>query len=180
MTDTPAEVAEALDVLVERADVELAWKRPSSELADTIRAHIADLDRQLAEAQGRIATLRETADRATERADDLQSQLAAQRARDGRDADWKTKENETHIAVLYLAGDPPFIYAVRGMATEESISECNAALAADPDAYFGHGDGEYVFSVSYFSGQYDEYGRCEFPPGYEMHEQGYEAIKDTP
>jgi hypothetical protein len=74
MTDTPAEVAEALDVLVERADVDLAWKRPSSELADTIRAHIAD----------------------------LQSQLAAQRERDGRDADYWREHFIEALAARYM------------------------------------------------------------------------------
>jgi hypothetical protein len=52
MTDTPAEVAEALDWL----DREAATYRSkgaaySAKMADTIRAHIADLERQLAEAR---------------------------------------------------------------------------------------------------------------------------------
>jgi hypothetical protein len=70
MTDTPAEVAEALN--------RLSFKSTDDHL--TLRAHIAELERQLAEAREDAADWMHDCKTA-------ESQLAAQRERDGRDSE---------------------------------------------------------------------------------------------
>jgi sRNA-binding protein len=74
VTDTPAEVAEAL----ERVDFDC----PSAGV--TLRDYIANLERQLAEARGELAAK----DEAYRLQFEACAQLAAQRERDGRDADY--------------------------------------------------------------------------------------------
>jgi hypothetical protein len=76
MTDTPADVAEALT----RVDFDC----PSAGL--TIRAHIADLNLRLAGAQNRAMVDADLIGTLITKNEPLQSQLAAQRERDGRDA----------------------------------------------------------------------------------------------
>jgi len=96
MTDTPAEVAEALDWLAYRADRELTDTRG---IIPALRAHYANLERQLAEAREDNERLKGAFDDEDERASvhwygrwvaekrariAAEAQLAAQRERDGR------------------------------------------------------------------------------------------------
>jgi hypothetical protein len=100
MTDTPAEVALNFEI-VDRGGIRiLDWTkhggiscRPAWDTETRMWDRIQELERQLAEARAmsekrRKAACQHLEERNAERrrADDLQSQLAAQRERDGRDA----------------------------------------------------------------------------------------------
>jgi hypothetical protein len=91
-TNTPAEVAEALDALVHFASSARVTTYAQSHAA-VIRAHIADLERQLAEAREKLQWWKDRSDEVhnewqkdRDRAEAAEAQLAAQRERDGRDA----------------------------------------------------------------------------------------------
>lgn len=84
------------------------------------------------------------------------------------------------VSVFYLgAGDDPFIFHVNGKVTVKALTEIEEEIRSD-ERYMGEGAGDYVFSVSRFDGQYDEYGRCEFPPGWEINFESFAALSDQP
>jgi argininosuccinate lyase len=89
VTDTPAEVAEAL-TLADAARKEpvsyrgVAYAEVPTVAYDTIRAHIAELERQLAEVNALYNQYFAAFQEKCHTVIDLQSQLAAQRERDGR------------------------------------------------------------------------------------------------
>jgi DNA repair exonuclease SbcCD ATPase subunit len=106
MTDTPAEVAEALELadMLQTFAYEQGFHECGYDPIKRLRARITELERQLAEARECIDNLkyrRETADAFGEQcmADiaDLQSQLAAQRERDGRDAERMARWITRHV-----------------------------------------------------------------------------------
>ena len=78
------------------------------------------------------------------------------------------------VDVFRIDGDDPFICAVRGKATIDVLTQIEADIREHAD--FGKGEGIYRFEPTWYAGQFDEYGRCELRPGWELEEVGFEAF----
>ena len=86
------------------------------------------------------------------------------------------------VEVHYAKGDPIFICGIHGAITEASISEIDRQLernADDPYPDFTHGDGHYLFSVTWDSGQWDELGRCELAPYWGLTFKAFRTFKEA-
>lgn len=71
------------------------------------------------------------------------------------------------IEVFWLGeGDVLMITAVNGRVSIEGLQLMEKDLADNEGEYLTKGPGTYLFEADHDSGQYDEYGRCEFPPGW--------------
>ena len=71
------------------------------------------------------------------------------------------------IEVLWLGeGDVLMITAVNGRVSIDGLQLMEKDLAENEGEYLIRGPGNYLFEADHDSGQYDEYGRCEFPPGW--------------
>ncbi len=83
------------------------------------------------------------------------------------------------ISVLYMEPGEPFIFEITGKATVANLQEIEAQLVEDvANEAFPNGDGEYVFSVTHYEGQYGEYGRCEIAPGWEFDLIAYDRFDE--
>jgi hypothetical protein len=100
MTDTPAEVAEALELadMLQTFAYEQGFHECGYDPIKRLRAHIANLERQLAEARADAHDQRWQHAQELKRAEAAESQLAAQRERDGRDAERLARWITRHAA----------------------------------------------------------------------------------
>jgi hypothetical protein len=80
------------------------------------------------------------------------------------------------VTVFFQKGDGVFICAVNGQCTidglqeiENDINDCHEDMVES---------GNYTFACDWFPGQYDELGRCELAPGWELDQIKFEPIKD--
>lgn len=80
------------------------------------------------------------------------------------------------IKVFFQKGDDPFICAVNGAVTVDDLAKIEEELTSE-DHEFEKGDGDYVFGSTYYSGQFDDLGRCEIAPGWELAEISFEPVK---
>jgi hypothetical protein len=78
------------------------------------------------------------------------------------------------IVKVYNAGDDdePFICAVNGEVTVDALAEIEEELKGEHE--FSSGPGEYTYGAAYDDGQYDEMGRCELAPYWELTEIAFE------
>lgn len=77
------------------------------------------------------------------------------------------QDNTVTIEVLWLGeGDVLMITAVNGQVSIEGLQQMEKDLVENEDESLTKGPGTYLFEADHDSGQYDEYGRCEFPPGW--------------
>lgn len=74
------------------------------------------------------------------------------------------------ITVFYANGDDPFIFRIHGDIDTVSLGDIEKELIEHAGECFDKGDGEYLFSVSYFGGQYGPERRCEIAPSWEFEE----------
>ena len=72
------------------------------------------------------------------------------------------------IEVFYRAGDPPFVCGVNGNVTTGMLDEIEADIDENSEDLLREGCGTYLFKATRFSGQYDEKGRCELSPCWEL------------
>lgn len=79
------------------------------------------------------------------------------------------------VTVFICADVEPFICAVNGKCTidaleeiEKDINECHDDMVED---------GNYTFQCAWFPGQYDELGRCELAPGWELDQIKFEPME---
>lgn len=68
--------------------------------------------------------------------------------------------------------DDAFICAVNGEVTIDRLAEIEEELRGEHE--FSSGPGEYVYEATYDDGQYDDWGRCEIAPGWELTEVSFE------
>ena len=78
------------------------------------------------------------------------------------------------VVKVFNAGDDDdaFICAVNGEVSIDGLSGIEEELAGDHK--FSSGPGEYTYEAAYNDGQYDDMGRCEFRPCWELTEIGFE------
>ncbi|OIN44540.1 hypothetical protein [Pseudomonas costantinii] len=69
-------------------------------------------------------------------------------------------------------GDDPFICAVNGEIGLHGLTMIEEQLSWDHE--FSRGPGEYIYEAAYDDGQYDEMGRCEIRPFWELTEISFE------
>lgn len=81
------------------------------------------------------------------------------------------------VEVIFLQGDEPFICAVYGRCTTYCLAEIELDMKSMREDFTD--DGEYEITCSYFKGQYDEYGRCELPPGWELSITRYTPVPEN-
>ena len=60
-----------------------------------------------------------------------------------------------------------FIHDIRGKFTLEALTEMQSYFNEEIDEFY-QGDGDYKMLANHNSGQFDEMGRCEFPPHWEL------------
>lgn len=80
------------------------------------------------------------------------------------------------VEVIFLQGDEPFICAVYGRCTTYCLAEIELEMKSMLEDFID--DGEYEITCSYFKGQYDEYGRCELSPGWELSITGFTPLPE--
>lgn len=78
------------------------------------------------------------------------------------------------IVKVYNAGDDdePFICAVNGEVTVDALAEIEEELKGEHE--FSSGPGDYTYGAVWDDGQYDEMGRCELAPYWELTEIAFE------
>jgi hypothetical protein len=78
------------------------------------------------------------------------------------------------IVKVYNAGgdDEPFICAVNGEVTVDALAKIEEGLNGEHE--FSSGPGDYTYIAVYDYGQYDEMGRCELAPYWELSEIAFE------
>jgi len=78
------------------------------------------------------------------------------------------------VVKVWNAGDDdePFICAVNGEVTVDALAEIEEELKGEHE--FSSGPGEYTYSAVWDDGQYDEMGRCELAPYWELSEIAFE------
>ena len=69
----------------------------------------------------------------------------------------------------------PMIVEVNGAVTLLQLQDISHELAEHHADIGFHEDGNYDIKCNWYQGQYDEYGRCELPPGWE-----FDLVKFTP
>lgn len=68
--------------------------------------------------------------------------------------------------------DDPFICAINGEVTVNALAEIEEELKGEHE--FSSGPGEYTYEAAYNDGQYDDMGRCEIAPCWELTEIAFE------
>jgi hypothetical protein len=68
--------------------------------------------------------------------------------------------------------DEPFICAVNGEVTVDALAGIEEELKGEHE--FSSGPGDYTYAATYDDGQYDEMGRCELAPYWELTEIAFE------
>lgn len=78
------------------------------------------------------------------------------------------------IIKVFHAGDDddPFICAVNGEVTVDALAEIEEELKGEHE--FSSGPGDYTYGAVWDDGQYDEMGRCELAPYWELTEIAFE------
>lgn len=73
------------------------------------------------------------------------------------------------VSVFASAGDPRFVYGVSGQITASQLAELDAEISRgeDADILFPK-DGDYLVRATWDHGQFDQQGRCELPPCWEL------------
>lgn len=84
------------------------------------------------------------------------------------------RSREDLIVKVFHAGgdDDPFICAVNGEVTVDALAEIEEELKGEHE--FSSGPGDYTYSAVWDDGQYDEMGRCELAPYWELTEIAFE------
>lgn len=84
------------------------------------------------------------------------------------------RDRKDLVVKVWNAGDDddPFICAVNGEVTIDALAEIEEELKGEHE--FSSGPGEYTYEAAYDDGQYDDMGRCEIAPGWELTEIGFE------
>lgn len=71
------------------------------------------------------------------------------------------------IEVLYMGtGEQPFVCAINGRISMGAFRAIEKELREEQE--YSGGAGLYLYEAKYDSGQYDEFGRCEIRPGWEL------------
>jgi hypothetical protein len=85
------------------------------------------------------------------------------------------RSREDLIIKVFHAGDDdePFICAVNGEVSRDGLGAIEEELSSD-DHEFLCGPGEYTYEATWNDGQYDDMGRCEFRPCWELTEIAFE------
>jgi hypothetical protein len=68
--------------------------------------------------------------------------------------------------------DDAYIFAVNGEIVVDKLAEIEDELKGEHE--FSSGPGEYTYEAVYDDGQYDDMGRCEISPGWELTEVSFE------
>ncbi|MEB0311534.1 hypothetical protein QN382_19865 [Pseudomonas sp. 10B1] len=86
------------------------------------------------------------------------------------------RERKDLVVKVFHGGDEdePFICAVNGECRVSVLCDIEELLMGE-DHEFSSGSGEYTYKAAYDAGQYDEMGRCENLPYWELTEIGFEA-----
>ena len=71
--------------------------------------------------------------------------------------------------------DEPFICAVNGEVTVDALAEIEEELKGEHE--FSSGPGDYTYIAVWDDGQYDEMGRCELAPYWELSEIAFEKAE---
>lgn len=83
----------------------------------------------------------------------------------------------TKIKIFFQAGDTPFIVWAHGPISSNMLASIESDIEKDPPNEFQeYGDGIYCYDAQWDSGQYDEYGRCEFQSGWELTFTAFEKM----
>ena len=73
------------------------------------------------------------------------------------------------IEMYYNPGDLSFVCGANGKLTITTLKSIETDFNDNlDDSNFSEGAGYYLFTATWFEGQYDGEGRCELPPGYEL------------
>lgn len=99
-----------------------------------------------------------------------------------RSAMFRSKNDLLVKVFLPGEGDDPFIFAVNGHVSIDGLAGIEEELTGG-DHEFSNGPGDYTYVACYDDGQYDEMGRCELRPGWELTLVSFEipeAMKDEP
>jgi hypothetical protein len=89
----------------------------------------------------------------------------------------------TLIEIFYQQGHPAFVCGIHGSVTGGTINEIEHDFAENPDLELERltrGDGRYLFSAEWDSGQFDNTGRCELPPYWDLTLVGFRAFGTDP
>lgn len=81
------------------------------------------------------------------------------------------------IVKVFHAGDDdePFICAVNGEVTVDALAEIEEWLKGEHE--FSSGPGDYTYGAVWDDGQYDDMGRCELAPYWELTEIAFEKLE---
>ena len=77
-------------------------------------------------------------------------------------------EKKLIVRITYSKDDSAFISAVYGQVTIDVLEEIEESYQEDLEEVFNLGDGDYLFSVSYYEAQIDGHGRIELSAYYEL------------
>lgn len=72
------------------------------------------------------------------------------------------------IEVFYQPGDYLFICGVNGNVTTWMLNQIEDSLGENEEHTFDKGPGTYLFKATYDPGQYNDEGRCELPPCWDL------------
>lgn len=71
------------------------------------------------------------------------------------------------LTITYLTGDPPFITHINGNFCLHVLESIEKQESDDTERY-DKGEGDYTFSARFCRGQYDECGREELAPYWDL------------
>ena len=79
-------------------------------------------------------------------------------------------DNNKIILEVFYSGDDAMICGAFGYVSSEMIEMIEADFSGNGDDGFEKGVGSYLFEAKYDDGQFDEYGRCEIKPYWDLTE----------
>ena len=86
-------------------------------------------------------------------------------------------DNDKNLIEVFYSGDDAMINGAHGYITSEMLEMIEADFSGNGDDGFEKGVGSYLFEAKYDDGQFDEYGRCEIKPYWELTEIAFKPME---